>query len=142
MDPQLPVKLSTEFPDILKKLSPASTRALFQLQTATTLSDPHPSKLPETCTCGTPLTSKHILMDCKAFADARMEIFNPKTGNHLIQIGDIRFNADQTPAILTFMRRTGLGFSRVLKDRLEDSSEADQDWDVGEPGTLLMDLRI
>ena len=85
-------------------------------------------------------------MECKAFADARMEIFNPKTGGHLIHIGDIRFNADQIPAMLTFMRRTGLGFSRVLRDRLEDSSENSsegvQDWEVGEPGTLLMDLRI
>ena len=141
-DPQFPVRPSTKFPDILKKLSPTSTRALFQLQTATTLSDPHPSKRPEDCTCGAPLTSKHVLMDCKTFADARMEIFNPKTGGHLIKVGDNRFNADQTKAMLTFMRRTGLGFSRVLRDRLEDSPEEVQDWEVGEPGTLLMDLRI
>ena len=143
-DPQFPLTPSTTFPEALKKLSPASSRALFQLQTATTPSDPHPSKLPETCVCGSPLSSKHILMECQRFADARMDIFNPKTSGHAIQIGDYRFNDSRATAMLVFMRRVGLGFTQDLRDRTAEDGENEevQDWDVGGPEVLLLDLRL
>ena len=72
-----------------------------------------------------------------------MDVFNPNTSGHTIQIGDYRFNDKRAPAMLVFMRRVGLGFTQELRDRTaEDGEEKVQDWDVGEPEALLLDLRL
>ena len=153
-DKKFEIKPSTTFPPELRTLGPVTTRALFQLQTETTPSDPHPSKSPEQCRCGKALTSKHILLECPVFADARMDLFNPKINTSTdISIGDIRYNPSSTAALVLFMRRTGLGFTSTLKDQtVGPPSQADQDdpgsqedWDDREVGPILglaMDLRI
>ena len=52
------------------------------------------------------------------------------------------FDSDNTPHLVRFLRRTGLGFSLQLRDGIEeDSSEAD-DLDVGPLVALGMDLDI
>ena len=48
----------------------------------------------------------------------------------------------QIPALTTFLRRTGLGFIRDVRDRLaKDDPEVD-DLDVGPIGRLSLDIDI
>ena len=55
---------------------------------------------------------------------------------------DIRFDMDQIPALTTFLRRTGLGFIRDVRDRLaKDDPEVD-DLDVGPIGRISLDIDI
>ena len=69
-EPSFPIKIATKFPKDLQHLSPATCRALFRLQSATTPSDPFPNKLPEQCLCGGTRTSCHILLECPLLAEA------------------------------------------------------------------------
>ena len=66
---------------------------------------------------------------------------------------DIRFNTSETAALTLFLRRTGLGFTRSLRDRVRtaqtelteaaDASEAEEDdWDVGTIAGMGLDPRI
>ena len=85
-------------------------------------------------------------MECPRFADARLDIFTPKNTITSVQLGDIRFNLSLAPELVLFMRRTGLGFARTLRDRLLPLADGEEeevvDWDVGQPEALLMDLRL
>lgn len=114
---------------------------------------PHPSKDPELCHCGDSLSSKHILMHRPMFADARMDLFNPRTAGTGVHLRDICFNTSETAALTLFLRRTGLVFTRSLRDRVRtaqtelteaaDASEAEEDdWDMGTIAGMALDLRI
>jgi len=134
--PEFPITPSTTFPADLRKYSPMSVRGLFMLLTATTPSDPHPSNPPERCLCGGECSSLHILLYCPRFMDARMDLIPS------LKSMESAFDTDNTPHLVRFLRRTGLGFSLQLRDGIEeDSSEAD-DLDVGPLVALGMDLDI
>jgi hypothetical protein len=55
---------------------------------------------------------------------------------------DICFDMAQIPALTTFLRRTGLGFIKDVRDRLaKDDPEVD-DLDVGPIGHLSLNIDI
>ena len=53
---------------------------------------------------------------------------------------DIRFDVIQIPALTTFLRRTGLGFVRDVRNRLAKDGPELYDLDVGPIGRLSLDL--
>ena len=133
-DPHFPIHPSTTFPKELRKHSPTSLRALSQLQSGTTPTDPYPSDPPGRCPCGQDRTSQHILLTCPNFQEARNDIL-PHA--HL----SIEFDTTQTAQTITFLRRVGLGFTQTLRDGIaNDMSE--EDLDVGRIASLALDLDI
>ena len=54
---------------------------------------------------------------------------------------DISFAITQIPQLVTFLRRTGLGFCSVPRDRLADPEDDEvDDLDIGPIGSLGLDL--
>ena len=96
-DPSFPINPPTIFPKELPKHSPASLRALFQLQSATTPTDPYPSNPPRRCSCGQDRTPQHVLLSCPNYREARNDTLP------LTRPG-IEFDITQTPHIITFLR--------------------------------------
>ena len=94
-----------------------------------TPSDPFPNELPENCACGKERASQHILESCPLLRDARMDLLPPDTPMQLPDVSQSRtsptikpglcFGNKRTPDLIKFLRRTGLGFVRYVKDGLQ-----------------------
>ena len=149
-DDSFPIEPSTTFPKELRNYSPNSIRALFRLQSSTTPSDPFPNELAEKCFCGEERTSKHLLESCPYLKEARMDLLpldntlqqqsTSSSGALPTQHPLSCFDSRKTANLIQFLRRTGLGFVRYVKDKLAtDESEID-DIDVGPIGGLSLDL--
>ena len=147
-----PINITTKFPKELQHLSPATCRALFRLQSGTTPSDPFPNELPEQCSCGGIRTSFHLLLECPCLKDARKDLISTirdqqhstaritcTTSNLPMSI---IFNTLYTTPIITFLKCTGLGFTRNVHDKSCDDSSSDEDIDVGPIGSLSLDLDV
>ena len=149
-DPASPLPPSTTSPRELRGLSPASTRALFRLQSGTTPSDPFPNKEAENCICGGLRTAQQLLLECPLLAEARNDLLplvipmtDPNRPAPLsLSPSDIRFDVAQIPALTTFLRRTSLGFIRDVRDRLAKDDPEVGDLDVGPIGRLSLDIDI
>ena len=127
--------LSTALPPC-PPVTPATLRALFRFQTASTPSDPHPANPPERCRCGGERTSLHILLDCPDFNDARNDLLPAPASQTLL------FEPNHLPQLVTFLRRTGLGFTQDLRDRTEDAESEVEDLDVGPIEGMTLDLDL
>ena len=133
-DPLFPIVRSTTFPKDLRKHSPAALRALFRLQSGTTPSNPFPNELEETCPCDGTRTSKHLLLECPILQNAQNDLIPPTIPTTPPGPGqltppsaeDVSFDLSHTPALITFLRRPGLGFVRDVCDGLAtDDPEVD-----------------
>ena len=148
-EPSFPIKIPTKFPKDLQYLGPATCRALFCLQSETRPSDPFPNELPEQCSCGGTRTSGHLLLECPILADAQKNLIshiqpsNPTTTSQTLDPPpNTIFNNSYAPAIISFMKRTGLGFTRYVRDKSSDNLSENKDIDVGPIGSLSLDLDI
>ena len=55
---------------------------------------------------------------------------------------NIIYNTQHTTAIISFLKRTGLGFTRNTGDKVSNQESEIDDIDVGPIGSLLLDLDI
>ena len=131
-----PIEPSTLFPKNLRPFSPASLRAVFQVMTSSTPTDPYPSNPAEGCNCGGMKTSTHILLACPLFNEARNDLIPS-----FMDLKDV-FNETQLAPLITFLRRIGLGFTGHLLDKFLDGETEVDDLDIGPIGPLLLDLDI
>ena len=129
-DPCFPIHPSTTFPKELRKHSPASLRALFQLQSGTIPTDPYPSNPPRRCSCGQDRTSQQVLLACPNFRGARHDILP------LSRPGGTQC------AHITFQRQVGLGFTQILRDGIANDVPEASDLDIGRIASLTLDLGI
>ena len=151
-DPSFPIIIATKFPKNLQPLSPATCRALFRLQSSTTPSDSFPNELPEKCACGGIRTSSHLLLECPQLKDARNDLLpstqHIQTSNIMVNSNTVEperniiYNTQHTTAIISFLKRTGLGFTRNPGDKVSNQESEIDDIDVGPIGSLLLDLDI
>ena len=121
---------SLTVPPQLTCWGPHTTSALFKVQAQTTASDAFPEMPPDACSCGEDLSSHHLLYDCPRLSNARTELLHglrPDT--------DLRFDLDSVAPVMSFLRRTGLGFSRTVVD-----TRPEQEWDVGPSGAFAEDM--
>ena len=102
--------------------------------------------------CGGTRTSKHLLLECPQLKDARNDLLPAAeplytstptaSGQPAEPATDITYNTTYTTAVISSLKRTGLGFSRDFCDKaLEDESEID-DIDVGPIGSLSLDIDL
>ena len=151
-DPSFPITITTKFPKDLQQLSPATSRALFRLQSGTTPSDPFPNELPENCSWDGIKTSSHLLLECPQLKEARNDLLPPtqhlQTSNVLLNNNtvapqsNIIYDIQYTTAIISFLKRTGLGFTRNTHDKLSDEESEIDNIDVGPIRSLSIDLDI
>ena len=129
-----------------RKYSSAALRALFRLQTGTTPLDPFPNEQPTACCCGGLRTSRRLLLEPARSRNDLLPSGTPAAPPDQPQrppfLVDIISDMTRTPALITFLRRTGLGFVKGVHDRLAtDDAEVD-DLDVGPIGSLSLDLNF
>ena len=151
-DPSFPITITTKFPKDFQQLSPATSRALFRLQSSTTPSDPFPNELPETCSCGGIKTSCHLLLKCPQLKEAQNDLLPPtqhlQTSNMLLNSNtvapqsNIIYDTQHTTSIISYLKRTGLGFTRNTHNKLSNEEPEIDDIDVGPIGGLSIDLDI
>ena len=151
-EPSFPINIATKFPKDLQHLSPATCRALFRLQSGTTPSDPFPNELPEQCSCGGTRTSCHLLLECPLLQAARKDLISSiqqqqpntqtTTGPTVNPPSNIIYNTQYTTAVISFLKRTGLGFTRYVQDKSRNDPSENEDVDVGPIGSLSLDLDI
>ena len=102
-----------------------------------TLSDSYPNEPVPTCHCGLPQTSHHLLLHCAQLSEARKKHLS-NTINSLDGI----FDSKQAPQIVKFLKETGLGFTRDIRDTDVDEEES-VDYDIGPlGGRFPLDLDI
>ena len=106
--PPLPIAPATTLPKNLRGYSPASPRALFQLQTATIPAPPASRRDANAGKCSRPPASS---LSRSRFRDARNDLL-PPTNQHQNPC----FDNTHLPQLIAFLRRTGLGFTRDLRD--------------------------
>jgi len=135
-DHLFPIEPSIVFPKNLQPFSPASLRAVFQVMTSSTPTDPYPCNPAEPCSCGGMKTSTHVLLDCPIFNEARNDLIP-----NFLNFKDV-FNEAQLAPLVTFLQRIGLGFTGHLTDKQSDGSAEVEDLDVGHIGLLQLDLDI
>ena len=148
-EPDFLITPSTLFPQALRKYSPASLRALFRLQSGTTPSGPLPSEPLTRCRCGKDQSSLHLLTECPTLGEARHDLLPPAPDPENPEATPLAtsFDPGRLPHLITFLRRTVLGFCKDLRDEILTEEpkglevlEVD-DLDVGPlVGSLRLDL--
>jgi ribonuclease HI len=117
---------STRFPDHLRSLRWPDTRALWRLYAGRTpldweLGADH-DKEPEPCDCGESFTSSaDILLECRLFIQARARMLQKAPD---ITVSSI-LGLTQMPAVMEFMKTTGLGYKSDL--RADDSIRSERE---------------
>jgi hypothetical protein len=127
---------SFRFPDHLRSMRWPDTRALWRLYAGRTPSDRDPgadhNTDPEPCDCSEGfISSAQIFLECRLFLRPRSRMI-PKALE--IAISSI-LRATHTPAVLEFMKTTGLGYTRNLHaDSEADKNEEGKEGEEGEGG--------
>jgi hypothetical protein len=103
-EPSFPLRPSLSTPKHLAGWGSHTTSAYLKLQARTTPSDPTPEIDTLQCPCGAPLSSPHLLFECPLLEQARAEL--PSSNK------DIRFDPDMVAHVVSFLRKTGVGFNR------------------------------
>ena len=93
------------------------------------------SNPPEKCPCGKERAAENTLLDCPLPQGARNDLFT-NTGP------DLRFYDTQTAQVITFLHRTGLGFSPDTHDRILKDDPEVGDLDVDPIGGLSLNLDL
>jgi ribonuclease HI len=114
---------STRFPECLRW---PDTRALWRLYAGRTPSDRDPGadhdKEPEPCDCGESFTSSaHILLECRLFLRTRARMLQKAPD---ITVSSI-LGPTHMPAVMEFMKTTGLGYKSDL--RADDSIRSERE---------------
>jgi ribonuclease HI len=119
---ELPLsKPSFKFPDHLRNVDWADTRALWRVFCNRSPSDTPPNIDADLCPCGlAPYTSHHLLRDCPLLAIERATLLSSTAGD--IQSPNFLTAPENSLALRRFLRATGLGHSAHL--RLGDHTTA------------------
>lgn len=134
--PPLPHRTLHLLPQGPASLQPGHAASAVQAPDNLSPQRPHPSSPPEDYQCGRECTSSHILLDCPRFNDARNGLLPATTSQNF------RFEPIHLPRLVTFLRRTGPGFSRDLRDKTRDTELEVEDLDVGLIGDMALDLDL
>jgi ribonuclease HI len=112
---ELPLsKPSFKFPDHLRDIDWADTRALWRVFCNRSPSDNPPNIDPGPCPCGlASYTSHHLLRDCPLLAIERATLLSSTAGD--IQSPDFLTAPENSLALRRFLRATGLGHSVHLR---------------------------
>ena len=111
---ELPLsKPSFKFPDHLRNIDWADTRALWRVFCNCSPSDTPPNIDADLCPCGlAPYTSHHLLRDCPLLAIERTTLLSSTASD--IQSPDFLTAPENSLALRRFLRATGLGHSAHL----------------------------
>jgi hypothetical protein len=133
-----PLRPSLSTPTHLASWGSHTTSAYLRIQSRTTPRDPFTStNNTRQCPCGAPLTSAHFFFECLLLVQARAEL--PSSNK------DIRFDPDMVAHVVSFLRKTGVGFSCYPKQQVLEPDPTDEsiDEEVGPViGNMLLDLAI
>jgi ribonuclease HI len=144
-NPTMPIAPSLSISKEIASLTHMQSRAYLRMQANTTPIDCHPSEEPTQCKCGTGAESaEHYVLYCPRVAKARRDLLPQMAPKSPHQPKDPRYDPALVANMITFLRRTGLGFSNVVRPGNREEDEEDDDSSQGnlDPEQQIPDLDI
>jgi hypothetical protein len=127
---------SSKLPLYTRSLKFGKSRALFRLFCHRTPTDPRPQDDPEPCPCRDGnMTSSHLFVTRKRFDHGRHIMETSTTG--AIDTHDFLLEPDNVAPIITFLKKTGIWFTKSLRcDHSDEEEMTETEGDDGEIGDL------